>query len=206
MFNTEKPNLNSAASAFAGLIPGPWIGGLLLLYIALLAIPAAAQTQSREENTDRPGRDLKDFNLSLPSPGTFGGPEDVCRETCQRNDQCKAWTFVRAGIQGPNPRCWLKNAIPAPRANNCCVSGVPVRSFEPDVDRPGRDYTNFDLTSADANACKAACEKDGSKCKAWTFVKAGVQGPKPRCWLKNAVPPASTSTCCASGVRETVLH
>src|SRR3954451_4065548 len=144
MIKPEKLNRISAASAFTGSIPGKWLGGVLLLIIALPAMPAAAQTQSREDSTDRPGRDYKNFDLNLPSPGTFGGPEDVCRETCQRDDQCKTWTFVKAGVQGPKPRCWLKNAIPAARANTCCVSGVPVRSLEADVDRPGRDYSNFD--------------------------------------------------------------
>jgi hypothetical protein len=206
MFKPEKPIRISAAWAFSRLIPGKWLGGVLILFIALTAISAGAQTQSREESTDRPGRDYKNFDLNLPSPGTFGGPEDVCRETCQRDGQCKSWTFVKPGFQGPNPRCWLKNAIPSARANNCCVSGVPVRSLEADVDRPGGDYTNFDLASADANVCKAACEKDGSKCKAWTFVKAGVQGPKPRCWLKQFIPPASTNNCCTSGVRDIIVR
>jgi hypothetical protein len=206
VFKVERPNCNSAASALAGLIPGIWLGAVLLLFIALPSVPAGAQTQSREENTDRPGRDLNNFNLNFASPGTLGGPEDVCRETCQRTAQCKAWTFVKAGFQGPTPRCWLKNAIPAPRASNCCVSGVPVHSLEAEVDRPGSDYANFDLASANADLCKAACEKDGTKCKAWTFTKAGVQGPQARCWLKNAIPPASTSTCCTSGVRDTIVH
>lgn len=174
--------------------------------MALCASPAAAQVQAREQNTDRPGRDYKNFDLSLPAPGTFGGPEDTCRETCERDGNCKAWTFVQAGVQGSNPRCWLKNAIPAAHPNNCCVTGVPVRAFEPDINRPGRDYKNFDLAAADPNLCKAACVNDGLTCKAWTFVKAGVQGPKARCWLKNAVPPAITNGCCTSGAQETILH
>jgi hypothetical protein len=206
MFKPENPSRISAGFGIHRFNPGKLLAGVLLLSVTLPVAPAAAQTQSREESTDRPGRDYKNFDLNLPSPGTFGGPEDVCRETCQRDDQCKTWTFVKAGVQGPKPRCWLKNAIPAARANTCCVSGVPVRSLEADVDRPGRDYTNFDLMPGDANACKAACEKDGSKCKAWTFVKAGVQGPKPRCWLKNAIPPAATNNCCTSGVRDIIVR
>jgi len=206
MFKSENTSCISGVSSFTGSVAGKWLGGVLLLFIALPVLPAAAQTQTREESTDRPGGDHRNFDLNLPSPGTFGGPEDVCRETCQRDSQCKAWTFVKAGVQGPRPRCWLKSLIPVARANTCCVSGVPVRSFEVNVDRPGRDYTNFDLASGDANACKTACEQDGSKCKAWTFVKAGIQGPKARCWLKNAIPPASTNQCCTSGVRDIVLH
>ena len=206
MFKAEKTRRISASSPCTAFIPRKWFAGVLLVLIAFPAAHVAAQTQSREESTDRPGRDYKNFDLNSPAPGSLGGPEDVCRETCQRDAQCKTWTFVKAGFQGAKPRCWLKNVIPAPHANNCCVSGVPVRSLEGDVDRPGGDYANFDLASGDANACKGACEKDGSKCKAWTFVKAGMQGPKPRCWLKNAIPPASTNNCCTSGARDTVLH
>jgi len=162
-------------------------------------VSVAVANQLLEENTDRPGNDFSNFDLSPPQPGTFGGPVDVCQGRCQREDNCKAWTFVKAGVQGPNARCWLKNAIPAAHQNNCCTSGVPVRTLEANIDRPGSDYNNFDLTSADPSLCKAACEKDGPKCLAWTFVKPGVQGPSARCWLKNSVPPAFTNNCCTSG-------
>jgi hypothetical protein len=157
-----------------------------------------------EENIDRPGSDFSNFDVV--APGGFIGPVDSCQISCERDGRCKAWTFVRAGIQGPKPRCWLKDAIPAPRANNCCTSGVPMRTLETNVDRPGRDYKNFNLPAADTNLCKTACEQEGSTCKAWTFVRAGVQGPTARCWLKNAVPPAFTNNCCASGVPGPILH
>src|SRR3954471_14584508 len=90
--------------------------GRIRLTLALLAAlsimasfnsPVAAQVQARENNVDRVGGDYKDFDLNPAAPGTFGGPEDVCRETCQRDGNCKAWTFVRAGVQGTKARCWL---------------------------------------------------------------------------------------------------
>jgi PAN domain len=162
-------------------------------------VNVALADQSFEENTDRPGNDFRNFDLNPPQPGSFGGPVDICRENCQREDNCKAWTFVKAGIQGPNARCWLKTSIPAAHQNNCCTSGVPVRELESNIDRPGSDYNNFDLTSAEPNLCKSACERDGPKCNAWTFVRPGVQGPNARCWLKNSVPPAFTNICCTSG-------
>ncbi|TGQ04113.1 PAN domain-containing protein [Mesorhizobium sp. M2E.F.Ca.ET.154.01.1.1] len=73
---------------------------------------------------------------------------------------------------------------------------------ETGVDRPGHDYDRFDLevTIAGFGPCKSACEADAN-CKAWTYVKAGVQGPKPICWLKSAVPPPTPNGCCVSGVR-----
>jgi hypothetical protein len=85
-----------------------------------------------------------------------------------------------------------------PAANGTSTS----TQAETDVDRPGNDYKHFDLepTIAGFAPCKSGCESDAS-CKAWTWVKAGVQGPKARCWLKSAVPPAKPNGCCVSGVK-----
>ena len=73
---------------------------------------------------------------------------------------------------------------------------------ETGVDRPGNDYKNFDLepTIAGFAPCRSVCESDAN-CKAWTWVKAGVQGPKARCWLKSVVPPPKPNGCCVSGVK-----
>ena len=73
-------------------------------------------------------------------------------------------------------------------------------SLEPDTDRPGNNYLNVDLAEPDVDLCLEACQKD-PRCKAFTYVKPGVQGPKARCWLKDAVPPAKSSSCCISGVK-----
>ena len=211
MKSIETPTDRAAAGEPRSVDAGSGRIRLTLALLAALGIlasfntPATAQVQIREDNFDRVGGDYRSFDLNPPAPMTFGGPEDVCRETCQRDGNCKAWTFVRVGVQGPKARCWLKNVIPAGHASNCCVSGVPTRPFEPGVDRPGRDYKNFDLASGDANLCKSACEREG-QCVTWTFVKAGIQGAKARCWLKNATPPAFTNSCCVSGVREPIIH
>ncbi|MET3596223.1 hypothetical protein ABID26_005640 [Mesorhizobium shonense] len=73
---------------------------------------------------------------------------------------------------------------------------------ETGVDRPGHDYDRFDLeaTIAGFGPCKSACESDAN-CKAWTYVKAGIQGPKAICWLKSAVPLPTPNGCCVSGVK-----
>lgn len=182
----------------------------LAVIAALAAVatlsPAAQAQQSREANVDRPGRDIRNFEVPAPTPGSFGNEVDACRMTCEREGTCKAWTLVRAGIQGARAKCWLKNAIPAAVPNNCCTSGVPVREIEASIDRPGSDYTSMDLASGDPQLCQAACKKDGSKCLAWTFVKAGAQGAKPRCWLKTAIPAAVTNSCCTSGAPGPIVH
>ncbi len=73
--------------------------------------------------------------------------------------------------------------------------------FERDTDRAGSDYKNFDLPRADPELCRDACTAD-SRCKAWTYVKPDTtQCPRPRCWLKNRVPPPTRNTSCISGVK-----
>jgi len=73
-------------------------------------------------------------------------------------------------------------------------------TLEYDVDRPGSDYRDFDLPQAMAEACRDACAGD-PQCRAFTYVKPGVQGPNARCWLKESVPQGGPSSCCVSGVK-----
>ena len=159
-----------------------------------------AQDQVRNANTDRPGFDVANFDI-FPAPPLLSA-EANCMERCRHSPMCLAWTFVKPGIQGPNARCWLKNRIPAARANNCCVSGVDPKTNEPDTNRPGRDYRSFDLVgNYQVEQCVGQCEND-SRCVAWTYVRPGVQGPRARCWLKNALPAAQFSGCCISGISQ----
>ena len=83
------------------------------------------------------------------------------------------------------------------------VSIALVDSFalEPNTDRPGMDYTSFDLPTADPSLCEQACNGDPN-CLAFTYVNPGVQGASARCWLKNGIPTAIPATCCDSGVKD----
>jgi hypothetical protein len=172
----------------------------IAMYWCAAGMSAAWAGGDVEDNVDRPGGDYSNFDVAKPAPGTVGGPVDLCRMACEGDLRCKAWTFVREGVQGPSPRCWLKTAIPAARASQCCISGVPRRSIEANVDRPGGDYRHFDLAAADPNLCRQACDQEG-ECQAWTLVNPGVQGPSAKCWLKRSVPDARSSGCCTSGVK-----
>ena len=64
------------------------------------------------------------------------------------------------------------------------------------VNLPGADYDNFAAISA--LVCKQTCAAD-ARCRAWTWVKPGFQGPKARCWLKHSVPALVRDRCCDSG-------
>lgn len=70
-------------------------------------------------------------------------------------------------------------------------------TFRPNTNRPGSDYTNFELSGQPVD-CQNACNNDG-RCRAWTWVKPGLQGKKARCWLKNAEPREIADNCCFSG-------
>jgi len=72
-------------------------------------------------------------------------------------------------------------------------------AMESNIDRPGMNYKNFNLSSPDPKPCQNSCIQDKA-CKAWTYVKPGAQGQDARCWLKSGVPSAVKNTCCISGV------
>lgn len=169
----------------------------MILVLGVIGFAAAANGAPFEPNIDRTGGDYT--NVTLPP----GADAHACQSLCDADGTCKAWTFVKAGVQAPNPRCWLKNTVPPPHTSNCCTSGVKPTpaTIEHNIDRTGGDYTNVTLPpGSNAQACRSLCSADGA-CRAWTFVKAGVQAPNPRCWLKNTVPPPHHDTCCASGVK-----
>ncbi len=73
-------------------------------------------------------------------------------------------------------------------------------ALETNTDRPGMDYSNFDLASANPSLCEQACNADPN-CRAFTYVKPGYQGSNARCWLKNDIPTATPNNCCDSGVK-----
>jgi hypothetical protein len=70
-----------------------------------------------ELNTDRPGFDYRNFDLTAADA-------NPCRAQCEAETQCLSWTYVAPGVQGVNARCWLKKAVPQQMANGCCISGV----------------------------------------------------------------------------------
>ncbi|OEO30550.1 hypothetical protein VW23_020595 [Devosia insulae DS-56] len=50
-----------------------------------------------------------------------------CRDACEADGQCRAWTFVIAGIKDDEPVCFLKNPVPATAfGNTCCSSGIAL--------------------------------------------------------------------------------
>lgn len=88
----------------------------LIVSASLSLISSVVWAQTFERGVDRPGFDFRNFDID--------GPARACQAACGRRDQCRAWTYVRAGFQGPAPRCWLKFRVPPATGNECCVSGI----------------------------------------------------------------------------------
>jgi len=74
-------------------------------------------------------------------------------------------------------------------------------AFEHDTNRPGHDYHNFKLGEARPELCRDACAKD-PRCKAFTYVKPGVQGQQAHCWLKDLAERPQPGACCISGIKK----
>lgn len=78
------------------------------------------------------------------------------------------------------------------------ATGPAVGGYLANTDMPGNDYRSFKMWEGNAAACQAVCNRD-RECGAWTMVNAGVQGPRPICYLKRRGSTQERRTCCTSG-------
>lgn len=184
-----------AIGRIARSLAGP-VGIAALLMLAVTAGTAQAQT-----GFDRHGGDYTSFQVRSGDPA-------VCAQRCDREARCRSWSFAYPGTIGPRAMCWLKAGVPARKEDTCCVSGVRgggvveprTGPIEYGIDRAGGDYKSFETTPhADGNLCATACNAE-SRCRAWTYVRAGYFTPTARCYLKSRVTPPRRKPCCISGV------
>ncbi len=88
------------------------------------------------------------------------------------------------------------------RARRRWITRADIADMELGTNRPGRDYTSFLLDRDDPALCRDACMTD-ARCKAWTYVKPGVQHPRQaKCWLKSSAPAPEPAHCCISGKKD----
>lgn len=80
-----------------------------------------------EFDTNRFGSDYRDFAIGFNYVELSDQVELRCKTACEKDDQCKAWTYVKPEKEGASAHCWLKNAVPDKSRNNCCISGVVAR-------------------------------------------------------------------------------
>ncbi|HEX5210577.1 MAG TPA: PAN domain-containing protein [Pseudolabrys sp.] len=169
---------------------------LAALLLLTTAIPTRAQT-----GYDRRGGDYATFQIRNGDPA-------VCAARCERDAHCRAWSFSYPRTDSALATCWLKNRVLPRMEDKCCISGVrgagviePRRgALEYSIDRFGGDYRNFEIAPDPAGAsCNTACGDD-KRCRAWTYVRPGYNGPAARCYLKDRLTRPHHKPCCISGV------
>jgi len=176
------------------------VAGLAAVAV-IIAGALARQDASAQSGYDRPGGDY------AHAPVANGDP-DLCAVRCERDRNCRAWSFSYPTASGAPATCWLKRQVSPPVPSNCCVSGVrgagviEPRSgrIEYSIDRVGGDYRTFDTQSDPKGApCAEACQAD-ARCRAWTYRRPGYGTPNARCYLKSEIKPPRRRPCCISGV------
>ena len=186
----------------SGVLLAAVIGGMLGGVVSALS----------QAGYDRPGGDYA--SASVP-----GGDPATCAARCERDKNCKSWSFAYPSSGTPanapanssansSAMCYLKHDVAPPVAASCCVSGVRGAGvIEPQsgateyaIDRYGGDYRSFETpTDPTGKACAEACQAE-SKCRAWTYRRPGYGAAAARCYLKEAIKPPRRRPCCISGV------
>jgi hypothetical protein len=113
----------------------------------------------------------------------------------------------RAPPANPTPKVMAVDAPPVGPAGQPKLQGRQLEmtpaatlSMDHDTNRAGHDYKHFELQEADPELCRAACAAK-PKCRAYTFVKPGIQGERAQCWLKSQASPPEPAPCCVSGAK-----
>ncbi len=75
-----------------------------------------------EQSTDRYGGDFRSFDIKPEDKKPVSSEQ--CRQACQADSKCRAWTYARPGYVGRAARCFLKNDIKPPHRKPGFSSGV----------------------------------------------------------------------------------
>lgn len=177
-----------------------WLPVLVVCAWSVGALAATDRARAQEA-FDRPGGDYANFTVRSGDPA-------ACAARCDRDGRCRAWSFTYPSPGGAQAICHLKSRVPQRVENPCCMSGVKGSgvveprggAVEFSIDRFGGDLRHFDTApDPSGKACADACTAE-AKCRAWTYVRPGYQGPAARCYLKSRVTPPRRKPCCMSGV------
>jgi len=77
-------------------------------------------------------------------------------------------------------------------------AAAPARA-QAGYDRPGGDYSHFQVPGGDPATCATRCERE-ARCRSWSFSYPSGGSAVAVCWLKREVRPRVKSSCCVSGV------
>lgn len=111
-----------------------------------------------EFDTNRPGNDYKDFGIGFQYVELSDQVELRCKTACDKEAQCRAWTYVKPAKEGEPAHCWLKNKVPAKQKNNCCISGVSTKADPQEV-------ADRDPTGKSLEQCEAAFQRNSLRCQ-----------------------------------------
>jgi hypothetical protein len=91
----------------------------ILLILALIIAPAAADTMVREDNTDHDG---SDYTSLFPGTAGYNGTAASCMENCLNQVSCNAATFAAR-----DQSCWLKEKVPVASQRSGMTSFIRQR-------------------------------------------------------------------------------
>ena len=224
---TEGPTVNVEVAAAAPPPPPKpgfpkWIifaiiGAVLLIGgIILLVVLLSGDKTDDEEETPTPTPVESPSPSPTPTPEPSPSPSPTSESAAVIEKRCFDLVQGQIAWNYNNDRSWAENNI-----QNLCrgtsEAAQPPRCFqrvmhggistgsgltvERNIDRPGRDYNNFNLPRPQFELCRDACASD-VRCSGYTYVNPNVQGPSARCWLKTGALPATVPNgCCTSGVK-----
>ena len=185
---------------------GWFFGRTLIVGIGVLLTAAAWATAGTapafaQSGFDRPGGDYASASVANGDPA-------VCAMRCERDKNCRAWSFSYPPASGGPAMCWLKREVEPRVESSCCVSGVrgagviepKVGEYEYSIERYGGDYRSFEITpDSTGKSCADACKAE-TRCRAWTYRRPGYGSTAARCFLKDTIKPPRRRPCCISGV------
>jgi hypothetical protein len=113
-FEKRKANQSSAVCRLKSYIP---TASANTCCVSGVIRNTRALVNRTDFNTNRPGADY----ARVPTSNTDALG---CRDRCDRDSRCAAWTWVRPGHQGQSAVCWLKSGVRGRTWSTCCISGV----------------------------------------------------------------------------------
>jgi hypothetical protein len=96
--------------------------------------PSVCSAGSICDGVNLPGSDIYHYPSEF-DPAKSPDPSE-CKFACDQDPNCKSWSWVKPGIQGPDAVCWLKGAVPTAERDSCCTSGAKTSFSIPGGPQP----------------------------------------------------------------------
>ncbi len=130
-------------------------------------------TISQLENQNIPGGDYKSFELK---PGETC---QACIDACLNDPNCKAYTYVKPGVQRQNAVCWLKSAVSNPVVESNCISGIKgtiIEQFQHPTDIEAQSQEQIRTAEKVSALHGGSLRGDGVTGQSGGEIKSGVYG------------------------------